>query len=140
MQPHIPDECPLLHASYCGLCASHGHSPSSCPDTLTRAYREPLYIEQLIPTNLLEEYGIHTQTLLPDAFCRVKEATTSERTILVPETDEALRAALVAVGVKPMICQEKGKRENKEIMENKKRLERFANMNGKKVLFLPNLK
>jgi len=139
MQIHNSDECPLMHASYCGLCSSYGHSPSICPDTLTQAYREPLYVEQLIPTNLLEEYGIYTQTMLKNGSNKLVEAKKSERTMVVPETDEALRAALVALGVKPMICQEKGKRENKEIIENKKRLQRVADMNGKKLIFIPNL-
>jgi hypothetical protein len=44
---------------------------------------------------------------------------------------------LTAAGVKPMICQEKGKKENKEINENKKRLQKVAEQKGYKVVFLP---
>jgi hypothetical protein len=77
--------------------------------------------------------------MLKNGSNKLVEAKKSERTMVVPETDEALRAALVALGVKPMICQEKGKRENKEIIENKKRLQRVADMNGKKLIFIPNL-
>jgi hypothetical protein len=58
----------------------------------------------------------------------------------VPETDDALRAALVAAGVKPMICQEKGRKENKEIMENKKRLQKVADKFGRKLIFIPDPK
>ena len=54
----------------------------------------------------------------------------------VPETDEALRAALIAAGVKPMICQEKGKKENKELNENKKRLQKVADKAGRKLIFV----
>jgi predicted Zn-ribbon and HTH transcriptional regulator len=55
----------------------------------------------------------------------------------IPETEDALRAALVAAGVKPMICQEKGKKENKELIENKKRLQRVADKLGRKLIFIP---
>jgi triosephosphate isomerase len=56
----------------------------------------------------------------------------------IPETDDALRAALVAAGVKPMICQKKTKEEgNKEMIENKKRLQKVADKYGRKLVFLP---
>lgn len=54
----------------------------------------------------------------------------------IPETDDALRAALIAAGVKPMICQEKGKKENKELNENKKRLQKVADKAGRKLIFV----
>ena len=54
----------------------------------------------------------------------------------IPETDDALRAALIAAGVKPMICQEKGKKENKELNENKKRLQKVADKAGCKLVFV----
>lgn len=137
VKPHLPDACPLLKGSYCGLCACYGHSPGTCPDRLTQAYREPLYVEQLVSASLLEQYGIRSQTKLPTMDRRLEEAKAAERIMEVPETDEALRAALTAAGVKPMICQEKGKKENKEINENKKRLQKVAEQKGYKVVFLP---
>ena len=135
---HSPDECPLLRGSYCGVCSAYGHSPSNCPDVITRAYREPQFVEQLIPVSLLEEYGIQSQTLLPSFTRSILTAT--EKRMEVPETDDALRAALVAAGVKPMICQEKGRKENKEIMENKKRLQKVADKFGRKLIFIPDPK
>ena len=94
-------------------------------------------MEQLIPAGFLEEYGIRSQTPLPGVVKRMEVAQVAQRLMEVPETDEALRAALTAAGVKPMICQEKGKKENKEITENKKRLQKVAD---KKLIFLPVLK
>ena len=132
---HLPDACPLIRGSYCGVCASYGHSPSNCPDGVTLAHREPQYIEQLIPPSLLEQYGIESRTVLPAFTASVKAA--NERIMEVPETDDALRAALLAAGVKPMICQEKGKKENKEIIENKKRLQKVADKIGRKLVFIP---
>jgi hypothetical protein len=83
----------------------------------------------------LEQYGIESRTVLPAFTASVKAA--NERIMEVPETDDALRAALLAAGVKPMICQEKGKKENKEIIENKKRLQKVADKAGRKLVFIP---
>jgi hypothetical protein len=94
-------------------------------------------MEQLIPPSLMETYGISTRTPLPSNPTPEKAA---EWLLEVPETDEALRAALVAAGVKPMICQEKGKKENREITENKKRLQKVADRLGRKLVFIPKLK
>lgn len=59
-----------------------------------------------------------------------------ERVWEIIETDEGLRLALTNLGVKPMICQEKGKKEAKEIQENKRRLARAADAAGYKVLYI----
>lgn len=131
---HTADRCPLAAGSYCGLCASYGHSPFNCPDTHTRAYREPQYIEQLIPASVLEEMNIRTMTPIPG--CPVAKLPEEERVWEIIETDEGLRLALTNLGVKPMICQEKGKKEAKEIQENKRRLARAADAAGYKVLYI----
>ena len=131
---HSPDACPLIKASYCGLCASYGHSPSCCPDGVTRAYREPQFVEQLIPPSLIEKYEIKTRSPIPG----VPEPTKAKEWLLeVAETEDALRAVLTAAGVKPMICQEKGKSNQREITENKKRLQKVADKAGRKLVFLP---
>ena len=54
----------------------------------------------------------------------------------IPENEEAIRAALVAAGEKPMICQQKGRIEKKEIIENKKRLQKIASIYGQKLVFV----
>ena len=130
---HLTDACPLRKGSYCGMCASYGHSPANCPDGVTRSYREPQFVEQLIPPSLIEQYGITTRSPLPG----VAKQKPNEWLMEVPETDEGLRAALVAAGVKPMICQEKGKKESREINENKKRLQKVADKAGRKLIFIP---
>lgn len=91
-------------------------------------------MEQLIPPTLLEQFQIKTRT--PLVYLPPLEEVGS-RMMEVPETEEALRAALTAAGVKPMICQEKGKKDKKEITENKKRLQKVADAAGKKLLFIP---
>jgi hypothetical protein len=131
---HTPDACPLLKGSYCGMCASYGHSPATCPDRITRSFREPQFVEQMIPAGLLEQYGITTCTPLPPL---VGAAAPLPPAILeIPETDEALRAAVLAAGGKPMICQEKGRTEKKELAENKKRLQKLADAKGQRIVFV----
>ena len=89
-------------------------------------------MEQLIPPSLVERHRITTKTLLKPAPAAGKGDWLME----VPDTDEGLRAALMAAGVKPMICQAQGKRENKEITENKQRLQKVATAAGRKLVFI----
>jgi hypothetical protein len=131
---HTAHKCPLAAGSYCGLCASYGHSPSNCPDIHTAAYREPHLLEQLLPATVLEEYNIRTRTPLQD--CPVAALPSKEEVWEIPETDESLRAALNTLGVKPMICQEKGRKEARESTENKKRLQKAADAKGIKIVYI----
>lgn len=133
MKPHTVDACPLRKAQYCGICAIYGHSPASCPDATTAAFRTPLYAEQLIPASLLMEYNVTSRTPLSGI---VIPEESSKVIMEIPETEEAIRAALVAHGEKPMICQDKGKREKKEITENKKKLQKIADALGKKLVYV----
>lgn len=135
VKSHSADACPLRRVVYCGLCASYGHSPQDCPDSLTMAYRQPHYVEQLVPPSLLSEFGITSSTPLYGSPS-IKELP--DKCIMeVPETEEAIRAAIIAAGEKPMIChQKKGVESKKELMENKKKLQRIADAAGKKLVYL----
>jgi hypothetical protein len=95
--------------------------------------REPLYLEQLIPPCLAVDYAIQTKTLLST----VPPIRAPQKPIMeVPETEGAIRAALVAAGEKPMICQHKGRQGGKELLENKKRLQKLADIFGQKLVFI----
>jgi len=129
----MADACPLRKAKYCGLCACYGHDPVTCPDTLSRVYREPQFMEQLIPPNMLMEFGIQSKTPL----LNVRAPQEPTRMLMeIPETDEAIRAAIIAAGEKPMICQEKGRREKREMIENKKKLQKIADLAGKRLIYV----
>ena len=112
VKPHAIDACPLRKARYCGLCAIYGHNPINCPDILTQAYRKPHLIEQLIPASLLAEFNIQSQTPLGARIPEMPPQVIME----IPENEVAIRAAIVAAGETPMICQQKGLREKKEMM------------------------
>jgi hypothetical protein len=100
-----------------------------------------MFMEQLIPSYLLEVHGITSQTMLPRAAEGLKAleapGVKAEYYMEVSETDEALRAVLTSFNVKPMICQEKGKRDKTELTENKKRLQKVADRLGRKLIFVP---
>ena len=132
-RPHMEDQCPLRKLRYCGICAVYGHNEHNCPDEDAMLEREPLYLEQLIPPSLAIEYNIQTRTPLT---IRPMLKAPQKPVMEVPETEEAIRAALVAAGEKPMICQQKGRLGGKELVENKKRLQKIADIYGRKLVFL----
>lgn len=105
----------------------------TCPDIVTHAYRKPHLMEQLIPPSILIEYSIQTQTPLKNA--RIPEMP-RKFIMEVPENEMAIRAAIIAAGEKPMTCQEKGKREKKEMTENKKKLQKIADAAGRKLVYV----
>jgi hypothetical protein len=109
--------CPLKKGYYCGVCATYGHSPSNCPDTMTHLYRQPMFVEQLIPPSALEEYGITSRT--PLKGIPLPEARLPP--MVIPETSEGLRAALISMDLRPKICQAQNLAEEMRI--NKGRLE-----------------
>lgn len=131
--PHMMDACPLLKVRYCGICAVYGHNQHNCPDQGLMQFREPLYVEQLIPASAAIEYKITSKTPLPPSQ-KIKVVT--KLILEVPETEEAIRAALQAAGEKPMICQQKGRTEKKEMIENKKRLQKIADVQGRKLIYV----
>ena len=130
---HTVEKCPLRKLRYCGICAVYGHNEHNCPDEGAMTEREPLYLEQLIPSSLAIDYNVQSKTLLmTKPPIRVRQKPIME----IPENEEAIRAALVAAGEKPMICQQKGRIEKKEIIENKKRLQKIADIYGRRLIFV----
>lgn len=131
--PHSVGQCPLRKLRYCGICAVHGHNEHNCTDSDAMLEREPLYLEQLIPPSVAIEYNIQSKTPLSRPITlKVPQKPIME----IPETEEAIRAALVAAGEKPMICQQKGRLGGKEMVENKKRLQKVAEIYGRKLVFI----
>jgi len=86
-------------------------------------------LEQLIPPSTLEEYRITSRTALsyvpPVARLEIPP-------MRVPDTAEAVRAALISIDVKPKICQLQNAAE--ELKANKARLE--GALMGREVVFV----
>ena len=126
VKAHDAAFCPLKKGFYCGVCACYGHSPATCPDTLTNLYRQPMFVEQLIPPSALEEYGITSRTPLKPMALPANRVPP----MVIPETSEGLRAALISIDVKPKICQAQNVAE--EIRINKVRLQE----SGRELVFV----
>lgn len=127
VKTHEPAFCPLRKGYYCGVCACYGHSPVACPDTLTQLYRQPTFLEQLIAPSALEEFGITSRTPLKKVLPLPVERVPP---MVVPETSEGLRAALISVDIRPKICQTQNVAE--EIRINKGRLQEV----GRELVFV----
>jgi hypothetical protein len=57
---HTESICPLRNSRYCSYCAKYGHLTIMCP--AKPKYREPTYLEQLIPPSDLKMYNITSKT------------------------------------------------------------------------------
>lgn len=130
--PHSVSTCPLLKSQYCSTCASFGHCPLDCPDSL-KADEAPQFLEQLIPPSLLMKYGITTRT--PIVGVPVLPPPVTRPPIEVPHTEEEVRACLISLGGKPVVSQTKD--EKKEFQENTKRLQKLADSIGRRLVLIP---
>lgn len=54
----------------------------------------------------------------------------------VADTEPAIRASLLANGVQPMICQEKGRKEQRDYHENKQRLRDLCKKMGMRLILV----
>jgi hypothetical protein len=117
---HPNKECVVARTLYCSLCCVNGHSEVGCPEKELRQFRESsnIIVEEVLIINIF-----------PKDF---------ESTVYVTDDDEGqcIRAMLVANNIVPMACQEKGRREGRDIRENKQRLINFMKRRNKKIVFL----
>ena len=115
--------CPLLRASYCGICARSGHARINCPDKQVMECGTVQYLEQLIPPSVLDTYNIQTRTPLPSHLVvKAKEDWLLE----VPDNEKDIRVVLM----------NHGKSLSTRAKENRVRLERLADELGRKLVYL----
>ena len=126
--PHYkyPDKCPLKTASYCCLCASYGHSVRNCKSDIT--FREPQFLEQLIPPSLLEENGIITNTLIDSSKPKVSMPRPLKPTIDVMNNPKAIRVLLKSMDILP-------KKEERDKSKYKKQLNKVAKERDENVVY-----
>jgi hypothetical protein len=110
--PHPTTPCPLAKGLYCSLCAKYGHTFKSCTKVLN------------VPDLVDEELAFKK-----NAIC--------DNMIEVTDADVVIRAALIVNGIVPMTCQEKGKKVQKDFIENKKRLCAFYNSRELTLVLIP---
>ena len=128
--PHYkyPDKCPLKTASYCCLCASYGHIPINCKQDTT--YREPQFLEQLIPPSLLQENEIITNT--PIISTNKKQLTYMIKPMVsiidVIDHPKAIKSALKTMNAMP-------KKEERGIHKYKKQMNKVAKERNENVVY-----
>ena len=125
---HDISVCPVRSALYCNVCQIYGHSTIRCPNRTAWQVRKPEYLEQLISPSLLLHHNITTQTPiqkpnslpLPSIYTPVLE---------VPEDKDGkyIRATLASHNLP-----------SSGLKENKRVLEAFGALIGKKVVYIQN--
>ncbi len=97
--PHKTTSCPLLVVGHCSICCQSGHTTEDCPDHETKAFRAVQFVEQLIPSSMLEHYKITSRTPLQESvpFPKAKY----EPVLEVEDTDKAIRQVLRNYSIEP---------------------------------------
>lgn len=125
---HDISVCPVRAALFCSVCQVYGHSTFKCPDKATWQMRTPEYIEQLIPATLLRHHGITSCTRIqsansapiPCSYAPVLE-------VPIDSTGQYIRATLACHNLP-----------SSSIKENKRVLEAYGALIGKKVVYVQN--
>jgi hypothetical protein len=112
--------CPLRNSWYCSYCAIYGHLTKSCPAKPSVLFREPAYIEQLIPYLDLKEYNITTKTPIKSQLIE-KEL----RLLEIKDSDKVIAAYLAARSVKI----QRG-------FTKRQALEEYAKIENKRVVYI----
>ena len=118
--PHTEALCPLRNSRYCSYCAQYGHLTKSCPAKPARMFREPIYLEQLIPYSDLKEYNITTKTRI-----KYKKADEPQQLLEIKDDDKIITAYLLSHSIKI----QKG-------FTKKQSLEEYAKLNNKRVVYM----
>ena len=117
---HPGKPCVIAKTLYCSLCCVYGHTYRTCEEAELKTFREsPEIVVPEVPAPI--EF--------PEGF---------ESYVEVTDDDEGLcvRAMLIGNNIVPMACQEKGRREGRDIRENKARLVEFMKRQKKILIFV----
>ena len=112
--------CPLRNSWYCSYCAIYGHLTKSCPAKPSILFREPAYIEQLIPYSDLKEYNITSKTPIRSPLIEKEQ-----QLLEIKDSDKVIAAYLAARSVK--IQRGFTKRQT---------LEEYAKLENKRVVYI----
>jgi hypothetical protein len=123
-EQHEPALCPVRVALFCSICQIHGHSTIKCPDRNTWHYRKPEFVEQLIPTSILNHYKIDSLTRISSGVNEHIQYIHGDPVITVPNDEKGknIRATLASHNLP---CSSK--------KEDKRILEEFGNIIGTKI-------
>ena len=117
---HSESLCPLRNSRYCSYCAKYGHLTKMCPAKPSVMFREPAYLEQLIPPTELKEFNITSKTRIK---CKVPEEP--QQLLEIKDDDKVIAAYLAARSIKV----QRG-------FTKRHTLEEYAKMNNKRVVYI----
>jgi hypothetical protein len=117
---HTEALCPLRNSRYCSYCAQYGHLTKSCPAKPSRMFREPVYLEQLIPYSDLKEYNITSKTQI-----KYKKVEEPQQLLEIKDDDKVISAYLLARSVR-----------NQRGFTKRQTLEEYAKLNNKRVVYV----
>lgn len=125
---HGDDPCPVKASLWCSQCGCHGHRPAEC-DLVTHVWR-PRTLEELIPPDVRERWGITTSTLivwdvptLEDAEREIADSNTIDIHYRDGKMDNKIREMMRLLKI-PTVHSKDG---------NLMKLRRWAVENGKKM-------
>ena len=113
-------QCVISKTLYCSLCSVYGHSYLACPQTALKEFRQS------------------SDIIIPEEPISIKFPADSESWVEVTDDDDGVcvRAMLIANNIVPMACQEKGRREGRDVRENRARLIEFMKRHKKTLIFV----
>ena len=115
-------------ALYCNVCQVYGHSLHKCPDRDAWKVRVPEFQEQLIPLRIRTQYKIISQTRLDSMEVDMTPYPHPPVIELPDDKDgKAVRAMLTSLQIP-----------TGQVKENRRVLEAYAALIGKKVVYLQN--
>lgn len=120
---HDPQACPLLQARYCSICSTNGHTTSACPDEAVLQFRKPHFVEQLVPSSVLEQYSIKSRTPIGDYVVDEKKL---RGCLEVQDNDKHIRAILSNHNIVP----------SHKLKENRALIIALAARLNRKILFI----
>lgn len=124
LEQHSALECPIRSALFCSICQQYGHATLKCPEKHTWQYRKPEFVEQLIPASILSHYKISTLTKFTSDVQTHPPYIHGDPVMDIPYDDDGknVRAVLSSYNLP---CS--------SVKENKRVLEAFGELIGKKV-------
>lgn len=156
-EKHDITVCPIANSLFCSCCKRRGHTTLRCPNPTSWQTRVPEFVEQLVPYELRLHHGINsdnkTPIQIPNSLplpchhilkeqakiktgdsgkpSEIPSCNTCRPVIEIPE-DKA--STLYTANIRATLAS--NNLPSTSVKENKKLLETFAAVNGKKVIYL----
>lgn len=144
-EKHDPAICPIANALMCSCCKRRGHATLKCPNPVSWQTRVPEYIEQLIPFDLRTHHRIPSAQTTPiqnpnekpmpcHHIMKDPSITVCSTCRPVMEIPEDKDSTLYTANIRATLAS--NNLQSTSVKENKKLLEAFAGISGKKVIYL----